>query len=362
MALRLVLLVFVLVNIYIFPHWFEYHTAKRIIQIPYNNENLTFNSTDNISTNTFTEKKLAEIAYTRFGSNSIYASIYRFYLNVPITFVIPFTLLTLCNGSMIHQLLLIKKKKKRLGHRMKADIRITTMLIVIVLTFMLCRSINLFVNLLVLISPCLNKNSLHRFNTFANLFIAFNGFINFFLFAAFGQRFREMVFYIFFRRGQYPFLAPLDGISSHRPNPSSATPICDPVRRQSRRFSSNDSDLWAAISRRRPSATMAVLYNTSDTRPRSISHSITNSSHLTIPIYANNGGQHASNSSINLTESPFPGSSYQQLPLTDHENHRIRSNTLTVPNSDSPQISSPSCMKKKTEELTPTITHRVKFV
>ncbi len=361
MAIHLVLLVFLLVNLYIFPHWFEYRTASRTIQIIHIKENLTLNSTDNIST-IITEKTLVELAYTRLGSNSIYASIYRFYLNVPITFVIPFTLLTLCNGSMIHQLLLIKKKKKRLGHRMKADIRITTMLIVIVLTFMLCRSINLFVNLLVLISPCLNKNSLQRFNAFAHLFIAFNGFINFFLFAAFGQRFREMVFYIFFRTGQYPFSAPLDGTSGHRANPSSATPIYDPSRRQSRRFSTNDSDLWAAISRRRPSATMAVLYNTSDTRPRSISQSLTNSSHLTIPIYTNNGGQDASNSSIDLTESPFPNSSYQQLPLNDHENHRIVSNTLTVPSSDSPQIPSPSCMKKKTEDLTPTITYRVKFL
>ncbi len=361
MAVRLVSLVFIFVNIYIFPHWFEYRTATRTIKIYQTKENLTSNYTDDLST-IITEKKLVELAYTRLGSNNIYKSIYRFYLNVPITFVIPFTLLTLCNGSMIHQLLLIKKKKKRLGQRMKADIRITTMLIVIVLTFMLCRSINLFVNLLVLVSPCLNKNSLQRFNTFANLFIAFNGFINFFLFAAFGQRFREMVFYIFFRTGQYPFLSPLDGINSHRQNASCATPTLDPSRRQSRRFSTNDSDLWAAISRRRPSATMAVLYNTSDTRPRSISHSLTNSSHLTIPIYANNGGQDASNSSINLSESPFPNSSYQQLPLNDHDNHRIIPNTLTVPNSDSLKLPSPSCFKKRTEDLTSNTTHRVKFV
>jgi hypothetical protein len=271
MALRLVLLVFILVNLYILPHWFEYRTASSFMKTNHSLENSTIS-------NSVTKTKLVELAYTRLGSNAIYLSIYRFYLNVPITFVIPFTLLTLCNGSMIHQLLLIKRKKKRLGQRMKADIRITTMLIVIVLTFMLCRSINLFVNLLVQLSPCLNKNSLQRFNTFANLLIAFNGFVNFFLFAVFGQRFREMVFYIFLRRGQYPFLAPLDGLSGHRPTPSVATPSVD-MTRQARRFSANDSDLWSAISRRRSSATMAVLYNTSETRPRSVSHSNTNSSH-----------------------------------------------------------------------------------
>ena len=130
---------------------------------------------------------------------------------------------------------------------MKADIRITVMLIIIVLTFMLCRSINLFVNLLVQLSPCLNKNSLHRFNTFANLLIAFNGFINFFLFAVFGQRFREMVLYIFLRRGQHPFLNAIEGLSSHRPSIFGGTPSLDASRRQSRRFSTSDSDLWAAI-------------------------------------------------------------------------------------------------------------------
>ena len=294
--------------------------------------------------------------------NAIYLSIYRFYLNVPVTFVIPFTLLTLCNGSMIHQLLLIKKKKKRLGHRMKADIRITTMLIVIVLTFMLCRSINLFVNLLVQLSPCLNKNSLHRFNTFANLLIAFNGFVNFFLFAAFGQRFREMVFYIFFRRGQYPFLAPLDGVSGHqRPGASTAVPSSDTVRRQSRRFSANDSDLWAAISRRRSSATMAVLYNSTDNRPRSISQSQTNSSHLHIPGYLNGGTSAPSNSSFDLSESSYPNTSYQQLAILNNDNTCL-TQTLTVPNNNRLKSPSPSCMKKKTDDTTPTTGHRVKFI
>jgi hypothetical protein len=360
MALRLVLLVFILVNVYILPHWFEYRTATRTIKVIHSIINLTVNNSEEMSTIT-REDKLVELTYTRLGYNAIYRSIYRFYLNVPITFVIPFTLLTLCNGSMIHQLLLIKKKKKRLGHRMKADIRITTMLIVIVLTFMLCRSINLFVNLLVQLSPCLNNNSLQRFNTFANLLIAFNGFINFFLFAAFGQRFREMVFYMVCRRGQYPFLAPLDGISSHR-HPSTTTPTLDIGRRQSRRYSANDSDLWTAISRRRASATMAVLYSTTDIRPRSVSHSATNSSHLNIPHHPNNGRQDASNSSIDITESPFPNSSYQQLALNDHDNQKIRANTLTIPNTNSFKSPSPSCMRKKTEDLTPTIIHRVKFV
>lgn len=264
-ALRLVLLVFVLVNLYILPHWFEYRTGSRSItrMVPVRNSTELESEVD----------ELLQLTYTRFGSNSIYLSIYRFYLNVPITFVIPFTLLTLCNGSMIHQLLLIKKNKKRLGHRMKADIRITIMLIVIVLTFMLCRSINLFVNLLVQLSPCLNTNSLQRFNAFANLLIAFNGFVNFFLFAAFGQRFREMVLYIFFRHGQYPFPSPHDGASAHR-HPVSA----DMLRRQSRRFSTTENDVWSAIARRRSSASMAALYNSSDFRPRTFS----NSSHLQV--------------------------------------------------------------------------------
>ena len=245
---------------------------------------------------------------------------------------------------------------------MKADIRITTMLIVIVLTFMLCRSINLFVNLLVQLSPCLNKNSLQRFNTFANLLIAFNGFVNFFLFAVFGQRFREMVFYIFFRRGQYPFLAPFDGISSqHRAGLSTAQQSVDMARRQPRRFSANDSDLWAAISRRRSSATMAVLYNSADTRPRSVSQSNTNSSHLHIPGYTNGLKQTPSDSSVNLTDSPYPNSSYQQLSTMNNDNTTL-TNTLTVPDTNRFKTPSPSCMKKKTDHLTPTSGHRVKFI
>ncbi|CAF3877192.1 unnamed protein product [Adineta steineri] len=359
MAIRLLLLVFILVNIYIFPHWFEYRTTAIYIHRTYSITNST-QPQQQLLTNT--TEKLVELQYTSLGLNAVYRSIYRFYLNVPVTFVIPFTLLTLCNGSMIHQLLLIKKKKKRLGHRMKADIRITIMLIVIVLTFMLCRSINLFVNLLVQLSPCLNKNSLQRFNTFANLLIAFNGFINFFLFAVFGQRFREMVLYIFLRRGQYPFLHPHDATSGHRPGGYGGTPSMDNSRRNSRRFSTNDSDLWAAISRRRSSATMAVLYNPNDVRPRSVSHSATNSSHLHIPVSLN-GDQHgASYSSINVTESPFPNSSYQQLSQNNHDNTTTITNTLTVYNNNYPKSPSPSCIKKRTDEMTPSTVHHVKFV
>ncbi|CAF1402830.1 unnamed protein product [Adineta steineri] len=296
MAVRLVLLVFIVVNIYILPHWFEYRTGSRPNKKFSPFTNFTFNDTDEID-------KLVELQYTRLGSNKIYLSIYRFYLNVPITFVIPFTLLALCNGSMIHQLLLIKKKKKRLGHRMKADIRITIMLIVIVLTFMLCRSINLFVNLLVQLSPCLNKNSLQRFNTFANVLIAFNGFVNFFLFAAFGQRFREMVLYIFFRHGQYPFMAPHDGASIHRYGVGGIIPSADILRRQSRRFSATtENDAWLAIARRRSSASMAVLYNPTEQRPRTSSNS--SHLHLPLPFY-----KRTSNSSIDITQSPFFSSS-----------------------------------------------------
>ena len=329
-ALHLVLLVFILVNIYIFPHWFEYRTSVRSL-------------TQSISTQNVTEvDELVELTYTKLGSNAIYLKIYRMYLNVPITFVIPFTLLTLCNGSMIHQLLLIKKKKKRLGHRMKADIRITIMLIVIVLTFMLCRSINLFVNLLVQLSPCLNKNSLHRFNTFANLLTAFNGFINFFLFAAFGQRFREMVLYIFFRHGRHPFETQLDASITHRFNHPAIASTNEPLRRQSRRFSSNESDIWAAISRRRSSASMAALYNPSDNRSRSISHSNTNSSHLHIPVPF----KETSNSSINISQAPYSD-------VSDNV-------TLTVPNQKN--HNSNLAKTKTLDDDTPPTTLHVTFV
>jgi hypothetical protein len=337
MALHLVLLVFILVNIYIFPHWFEYRTESRIIK--------KFISTTNTSLTVNEDDRLVELTYTRLGANTIYLSIYRFYLNVPITFVIPFTLLTLCNGSMIHQLLLIKQNKKRLGHRMKADIRITIMLIVIVLTFMLCRSINLFVNLLVQLSPCLNKNSLQRFNTFANLFIAFNGFVNFFLFAAFGQRFREMVLYIFFRHGHNPFMAPLDVASAHRVD-------TDTLRRQSRRFSANETDLWAAMTRRRSSATMANLYTPTENRPGTISNSNTNSSHLHIPSFLKG----TSTSSINITEPHNLNLSNQQLTPDN--------NALIIPTNDHQKLPSQSSIRKKTlDDETPTpTTLRVTFV
>jgi hypothetical protein len=361
MALRLLLIVFIFVNLYILPHWFEYRTTTKSIKTFQSIRNFSSNNSEQIST-IMIEKKLVELTYASLGSNAIYSKIYRFYLNVPITFVIPFTLLTLCNGSMIHQLLLIKQKKKRLGHRMRADIRITIMLIVIVLTFMGCRSVNLFVNLLVHLSPCLNKNSLQRFNTFANLLIAFNGFINFFLFAVFGQRFREMVLYIFFRRGQFPFMGPLDGMSGHLSGLFGRTSSIDGSRRQSRRFSTNDSDLWAAISRRRSSATMAVLYNPSDKRPRSVSQSLTNSSHLHIPASSNGDKHGASYSSVNITESPFPNSSYQQLSSNNNDNNTTTTNTLTVVNNNHLKNPSPSCMKKKADDLTPSTVHRVKFV
>lgn len=322
MSIRLVILVVIILNIYILPHWFEYRTETRIISTVFYLENSTVNYTEHT--------KLVELAYTSLGSRPMYLSIYRFYLNVPITFVIPFTLLTLCNGSMIHQLVLIKKKKRRLGHRMKADIRITIMLIVIVLTFMLCRSINLFVNLLVQLSPCLNKNSLQRFNAFANLLIAFNGFINFFLFAAFGQRFREMVLYIVFRHGQYPFRIHGEGGSIHRNTAVATSPALEPVRNHVNRLPSIDVDHWGAISRRRSSATMAALYhNSNENRSQHRIHTNRNFAPLQPKVSANS--QAKLTPCTNITSSPFINSSNQQL-LSD-TNNAIESNHKNEENS-----------------------------
>ncbi|CAF2063706.1 unnamed protein product [Rotaria magnacalcarata] len=321
-SLRLVLLVIIIVNIYILPHWFEYRTETRAIK--------SYLSSTNSTVNYSSSYKLVELTYTRLGSNTIYLSIYRFYLNVPITFVIPFTLLTLCNGSMIHQLVLIKKKKKRLGQRMKADIRITIMLIVIVLTFMLCRSINLFVNLLVQLSPCLNKNSLQRFNTFANLLIAFNGFINFFLFAAFGQRFREMILYIVCRREQYPFRTNYEGGSVNRCGPTSTMAPVDHLRQILNRLSSSEIDSWGAIAHRRSSATMVTLYNSLDNQPRLRTPTTTSGPHLHIPICL----KETKNSSMKITLSPFMSSSNQQLladsSLLTESNNNHESNSSLI--------------------------------
>ena len=361
MALRLVLLVFVLVNIYIFPHWFEYRTAYSDLSSNSTNINQTLTDTE-MKTTKLSEKRLVELSYGRLGSNRIYLSIYRLYLNIPITFVIPFTLLTLCNGSMIYKLVLIRKKKKRLGRRMKADIRITTMLIVIVLTFMLCRSINLLVNLIVQLTPCLNKNSLHRFNTLANVLIAFNGFVNFFLFAAFGQRFREMVLAIFFRRGRYRFSSTADGNSTIRAGRSGIIVSPDVLRRQLQRSSVNDSEVWTLISRRRSSATMVGVNNTSENPQKSISD--INAIPLNLPnaLYINGSAADQSNSSIHVTESSFP---------IDHPARDIPSsqrsssgNTLLVPGDPSAptKIPSPSCIKKKPDETLFSVTHHVKFL
>ena len=289
MALFSVSIVFLLVNIYILPHWFEYKTSTR----------------SNLIINNLTMNELVELTYTNLGSNKIYLKIFRVYLNIPVTFVIPFTLLTFCNGSMIRQLVLIKKKKKRLGHRMKADIRITIMLIVIVLTFMLCRSVNLFVNFLVELRPCLNNNALQRF-------IAFNGFVNFFLFAAFGQRFREMVLYIFFRHGHDPFRANLDGVSTHRFLANvTQLPVETTIRPTSKCFSPNETDVWSAITRRRSSASMAVLYNPSDIRP-------SNSSHLSIPSSSSNLMQKLSQ---NLNTLTIPSTNSNQNKTNSFENN-----------------------------------------
>jgi hypothetical protein len=224
---------------------------------------------------------------------------------------------------MIHQLSLIKQQKKRLGHRMKADIRITIMLIIIVLTFMLCRSVNLFVNLLVQISPCLNSNLLQQYNTFANLLIAFNGFVNFFLFAAFGQRFREMVLYIFFRHGEDLLLPDGDRISTPRYPTLTITPSNDYARRQSRRLSVTDNDVWAVITRRRSSASMATFYNPPDIRP--ISRSNTNSSPLVIPPAPNSAETPLLNSSdqvnnaMNMSNNNHDTNSNQTKPVNDQK-------------------------------------------
>lgn len=351
-SLRLVLLVFVVINIYIIPHWFEYKTAY------VDDKNKTLNlSTSFLGSPTTTKgqtgKRLAEITFGPIGSYKMYQKIYRLYLNIPITFFIPFILLTFCNGSMIYKLLLIRKQKKRLGRRMKADIQITTMLIVIVLMFMLCRSFNLLANMMVQFFHCLNKNSLHRQNAWANLLVAFNGFVNFFLFAAFGQRFREMVLTIFFRRGRYGVFSPIDGGSTHRAGPVGTLATGDLSRRTSRLPSGVDSELWAAIARRRSSATMAVFSNHLENNSRISTDKMVQSSNAKDSVHINGFKESPTNPIDANNESTHQASRRSSL-----------GNTLLVPGDGSiaSKVPSPSSMKKKSNDETPTTAHRVKFV
>ena len=302
-ALCLVLVVFILVNVYILPHWFEYETDKRSTKASIPRENDTLNGTVGY--------ELLELIYSELGLNTQYRSIYRFYLNVPVTFVVPFTLLALCNGSMVHQLLLIKKKKQRLGRRMKADVRITIMLVLIVLTFMLCRSINLFVNLRVQLSPCLNKNSLQLYNAFANLLIAFNGFVNFFLFAAFGQRFREMVLYIFFRHGQYPFANHFDRPNTFHSARINMISTTDRPRKQVRYASTAVADFRGIVFRRRSSASMAISHDSLDNGTRLRTHSNGNLLSTHMPAFA----RRTSNPTFSTTQLSILHSSNRNLSL-----------------------------------------------
>ncbi|CAF0985840.1 unnamed protein product [Didymodactylos carnosus] len=346
-AIRSVLVIALVINLYCLPHWFEYKTShKNTQEIISRNETLLGIVNNGGLEDDEPDTNLVELTYTKLGFNSIYLSIYRFYLNIPVTFVIPFSLLLLCNGSMIHKLVLIKRKKRQLGQRMRADIRITVMLIVIVLVFLICRSINLVVNLMTKMQPCLNRNSLQRYNTWANLLIAFNGFCNFFLFAVFGQRFREMVLYIFFRQ-QYPFHT----VGDYTSNRFGHTTTPDASRRQSRRYSANESDLLQTISRRRSSATMAIL-NSDMKRYSPKTQPEWTAKFLNIPSPFPFNKKKPS-SSINTADSPFLD---QHLLSVENINDGsvINNNThLKLPiviNNSHSLTPSPSCLKKMPDE------------
>ncbi|CAF0768126.1 unnamed protein product [Didymodactylos carnosus] len=371
-AIRCVLIIALIINLYCLPHWFEYKTAYRnstYILGPTILKNETLSVTGSGGLEDDSDTYLVELGYTKLGLNPIYLSIYRFYLNIPVTFLIPFSLLLLCNCSMIHKLVLIKRKKRKLGQRMKADIRITVMLIVIVLVFLSCRSLNLAVNLMTKMQPCLNRNSLQRYNTWANLLVAFNGFCNFFLFAVFGQRFREMVLYIFFRQ-QYPFNIGGD----HTSNRAGYTATPDPIRRQSRRYSANESDLLQTMSHRRPSATMATL--NSDMKRQSTSQLNTlkpsrewKSKFLNTPTLFSfkRRKKLISLSSNKRTDLPFLNQHQINIENIndeddDNNNDNINNNGthLALPiviNNSHSLIPSPSCLKKLSTDITSNNNH-----
>ncbi|KAK3602760.1 hypothetical protein CHS0354_027756 [Potamilus streckersoni] len=131
---------------------------------------------------------------TKLGSNKIYNEIYFLWMYLFIMFVIPLTTLAVLNTFLIRAVKRSQKQQRDMNVRQSRENNVTIMLISLVIVFMICQVPALIYNVAYSINYEIIKSTLHWqvLSSLRNFMVTFNSTVNFILYCAFGQKFRQV--------------------------------------------------------------------------------------------------------------------------------------------------------------------------
>ncbi|KAL3866549.1 hypothetical protein ACJMK2_043840 [Sinanodonta woodiana] len=136
---------------------------------------------------------------TKLGSNKIYNEIYFLWMYLFIMFVIPLTTLAVLNTFLIRAVKRSQKQQRDMNVRQSRENNVTIMLISLVIVFMICQVPALIYNVAYSINYEIIKSTLpwQVLSSLRNFMVTFNSTINFILYCAFGQKFRQVFVHTF---------------------------------------------------------------------------------------------------------------------------------------------------------------------
>ena len=138
------------------------------------------------------EANITNVVSTPLRADPTYINVYITWLYLVVMYIVPFSCLALFNLLIYWEIRRANAARASLTRLQKKEIRLATMLMVVVVVFFVCNILALVVNIL----EVLNMNII-ALNNISNLLVTCNSSVNLVIYCIFGDKFQRIFFQIF---------------------------------------------------------------------------------------------------------------------------------------------------------------------
>jgi len=138
---------------------------------------------------TSTENSSAEVIPTALRKNSDYISIYMTWMYLVFIWCLPFSGLSVLNLLMFLDVRRSNKRQSTMSTHEKNELKLASMLMIVVVVFLICNILPLIVNIL----EKFEVGSINEVTETSNLLVTINSSVNFFIYIIFGERFKKQL-------------------------------------------------------------------------------------------------------------------------------------------------------------------------
>ena len=145
------------------------------------------------------EANITNVVSTELRADPTYINVYITWLYLVVMYIVPFSCLALFNLLIYREVRRANSARASLTRLQQKEIRLATMLMVVVVVFFVCNLLALVVNIL----EVLNMNII-ALNNISNLLVTCNSSVNLVIYCIFGDKFQRIFFQIFCPRCMQP--------------------------------------------------------------------------------------------------------------------------------------------------------------